>query len=215
VNAGELILGIESAIGGGSLAIFENGDELASRTGETSVSRAEEILPNIDDMLKAISRTPRDLTAVIVSVGPGSFTGIRVGISTALGLCESLGIPCLAMTSLEAMACHCGGESVIAAVPMGRDMICIQQFSPGKAESAPSLISEEQFNNLLFREDAVRFMVYGTIFERFAASPAAQKMTNTGMNLASLLCRASHSSFISEKIHPLFVDRSAFTKSSA
>ena len=212
---GELILGIESAIGGGSLAIFENGKELASRTGESYLSRAEEILPNINGMLNAIERKQKDLTTVVVSTGPGSFTGIRVGIATALGLRDSLRVRCLGMTALEALAYLAGDGIVTAALPVGRDMICVQHFTGGRAESPLSLVTVEQFNDLLSRKDTGHFVVHGSIYERFAASPIAFRITNGGENIASLLCRASESALATEEIHPLFIDRGTFAKSSA
>ena len=210
----DLILGIESAIGGGSLAIYEAGKELASWTGEARVSRAEEILPNIDRMLNELDRRPKDLGTIVLSQGPGSFTGIRIGIATALGLCESLGSRCVGITTLEALAHHAGNGSFTVGVPMGRDMICIQPYKGGKAVSTPCLITGEQFNDVLLKEDTGQFVVHRFIYQEYADSAGALRMIEGGINIASLLCRALDSAFATEKIHPLFIDRSTFTKSS-
>ncbi len=57
----------------------------------------------IDEVLKASDLTPSQVSAVAVSKGPGSYTGLRIGVSMAKGLCYSMGIPLIAIGSLEAM----------------------------------------------------------------------------------------------------------------
>jgi tRNA threonylcarbamoyl adenosine modification protein YeaZ len=168
-------------------------------------------LPKIDDMLNKIERKPEDLTTIVISTGPGSFTGIRVGIATALGLRDSLGVLSLGITALEALAHGAGAKIVTSAVPVGRDTFCIQRFANGEAESSPSLITRGQIEDLLREEDTDYFVVHGSIYELFADLAIAFRMTNAGENIASLLCRATESSFATKELRPLFVDRSTFT----
>jgi tRNA threonylcarbamoyladenosine biosynthesis protein TsaB len=61
-------------------------------------------MPALDALLRAMSSSMRDIHGIIVSLGPGSFTGLRVGVSTAKGLAHSLRIPLMGVSSLEAMA---------------------------------------------------------------------------------------------------------------
>ena len=74
------ILAIESAIAGGSLSLIRGDVELGNWIGRADVSRAEEILVNIDAMLTACGVSKHDLDLIAVSAGPGSFTGIRIGM---------------------------------------------------------------------------------------------------------------------------------------
>src|SRR3954468_18683875 len=100
----KLTLAIESAIAGGSLALLRNGELCASWTGSSSVSKSDELLANIDDLLTANHIATSDLQLIAVSAGPGSFTGIRIGIATALGLKTGLGIEMASVSALKAMA---------------------------------------------------------------------------------------------------------------
>jgi len=137
-----ITLAIESAIAGGSLSLLSNGSELEGWTGNDKVSRAEELLPNIIEILARQGVDRRMISRIAVSLGPGSFTGIRIGIATALGLKNSLNIPCVGMSALEAMAANANVTgTVIAALPVGRDLICSQVFEVSE-QGIPSPLSE-------------------------------------------------------------------------
>jgi len=102
-----LILGIDTATSIGSVALFETESRIP--VGELSVSlfaaHSEKLIPYIDFLLEESSRDYRDIDIVAVSIGPGSFTGLRVGLSTAKGLAFSLGKkPIVAVDSLMARA---------------------------------------------------------------------------------------------------------------
>ena len=121
-----LTLGIEAAVAGGSLSIFAGDREVASFTHEQRVARAEDLLGNIDTLLASNQIDKRELSGVVVSAGPGSFTGIRIGIATAQGLGMGLKIPVLNVSLLHALACSSSLRGdVVAQVPMGRGMVCV------------------------------------------------------------------------------------------
>jgi tRNA threonylcarbamoyladenosine biosynthesis protein TsaB len=63
-----------------------------------------EFVPALHSLLASAGNTPKDLTAVVTATGPGSFTGLRVGLAAAKGLVHGLGIPLIGVSSLEAMA---------------------------------------------------------------------------------------------------------------
>lgn len=123
------LLAIESAIAGGSVAFIEDGTVLAKWSGGKQASRSEELLPRIAEVLAESGTTPRDLRRVVVSNGPGSYTGIRIGIATAMGLATALNIPCTGVSLLAAVA-----ETVDAyrdrliVVPLGRSGHCWQFY---------------------------------------------------------------------------------------
>jgi tRNA threonylcarbamoyl adenosine modification protein YeaZ len=144
------VLAIESAIDGGSLSLFCDGAEVASRIGAAGVSRAEDLLVDIDDLLRTNGLSPRDLHIVAASAGPGSFTGIRIGLATAMGLARGAGAQFASAPLLHACASAQleSGLGTIA-LPVGRGSIAIQDFSrtPAgvSAVSAARVVQADEF----------------------------------------------------------------------
>ena len=99
------ILHIESSTLTCSIAVSRNGDTLALREShDQSYAHSEKLVVYIDEAIKQAALKPTDIDAVCVSKGPGSYTGLRIGVSAAKGLCYGLGIPLLSVGSLESMA---------------------------------------------------------------------------------------------------------------
>ena len=102
------ILAIETTGAYASVALLDEVSEapriLSVIHGNDRFSHLQNLTPQISQILEEHSLTPGDLTAVAVSCGPGSFTGIRIGVSTARALAQVLDIPCIPVSSLEALA---------------------------------------------------------------------------------------------------------------
>lgn len=99
------ILHIESSTLTCSVAISSNGKILALKEShDRSYAHSEKLVVYIDEAIKQARLKPSDLDAICVSKGPGSYTGLRIGVSAAKGLCYGLEIPLLSVGSLEAMA---------------------------------------------------------------------------------------------------------------
>jgi len=180
------VLAIESAISGGSISLQRDGLEIARWVGSSSVSKAEDLLANIDDLMirQGVSRGELDLIAV--SAGPGSFTGIRIGIATALGLRTGLGIRMASESALRAIAyTQPDDEHLTVAVPAGREAVCVQSF----ARSGRNLIDLDQPHTI--RESDLLLSLNGNIsgsvilptflFERV---PAEAGVIEFGSNVA-------------------------------
>ena len=120
------ILAIESAVGDGSISLWRGDSE--SSTERSGASRAEKIIIEIESLLREAAFAKNDLDLIAVSIGPGSYSGIRIGISTALGLGHSLDIPVVGISVLEALASGVNEERVIAVVPIGRSDLAWQVF---------------------------------------------------------------------------------------
>ncbi len=100
-----LILNIETATKNCSVAIAKDGQVIASRELATDgYAHAEKLHVFIDDVLKTSGIAYGDLSAVAVSKGPGSYTGLRIGVSAAKGFCMALGIPLISVGTLQVLA---------------------------------------------------------------------------------------------------------------
>ncbi len=98
------ILCIETATTVCSVALFENERLLALREINEGFSHAENLHVFVQEVLLAANCMPNQLSAIAVSVGPGSYTGLRIGVSTAKGLAYALSIPVIAIDTLQIIA---------------------------------------------------------------------------------------------------------------
>lgn len=98
-----LILQIETSTISCSVAVSLNGQTLAVKEIAERNAHASHLTLFIEEVLAASKKTFFDLNAIAVSMGPGSYTGLRIGVSTAKGLCFALDIPLIAINTLQAM----------------------------------------------------------------------------------------------------------------
>jgi tRNA threonylcarbamoyladenosine biosynthesis protein TsaB len=101
------------------------------------------LIPEIAAMLESRHATLRDVEAIVVVNGPGSFTGIRVGLSTAKGLAEGAGIPLIAVSRLALLAGSSGLPHVLAAIDAGRGEYYVGEYQNGQ-NLGEVLLSEEE-----------------------------------------------------------------------
>ena len=97
-------LAIESAAKTASVALFEDGVLRAELYQDNGLTHSKTVLPMVDALLSGLGTTARELDRIAVSNGPGSFTGLRIGVAAAKGLALALGIPCVGVSTLEAAA---------------------------------------------------------------------------------------------------------------
>lgn len=100
-----LILNLETATKNCSVSLAEDGVVIALKEfNDGNFSHAEKLNIFINDVLSKSSKTLQDVEAVAVSKGPGSFTGLRIGVSSAKGLCYALDIPLISVNTLQSLA---------------------------------------------------------------------------------------------------------------
>lgn len=99
-----LTLGIDSSAAAASAAIVEDGKLLGEYYVNTKQTHSQTLLPMVQGLLKTVGYTCRDLDVVAVSHGPGSFTGVRIGVACVKGIAFSSEVPCVGVSTLEAIA---------------------------------------------------------------------------------------------------------------
>ena len=121
------ILSLEASAVSASAAVTENGKVLSSAYLNVGLTHSQTLLPLADEVLKNSKTELKDISAIAVSSGPGSFTGLRIAAALLKGLAEPLNIPCIGVSTLEAMAAvHTDLDAVLCCV---MDARCKQVYN--------------------------------------------------------------------------------------
>lgn len=107
-----MLVAIDTSTDIASLALVKDGLTLTELTWHSGQNHTVQLLPNLEHLFKLIGADTGELTGVIVAKGPGSFNGLRVGVSTAKGLAFSLNIPIVGISSLEVEAYQYAGTGL-------------------------------------------------------------------------------------------------------
>jgi tRNA threonylcarbamoyladenosine biosynthesis protein TsaB len=150
-----IILAIDTAGIDCSAAVYDSSSKLvlSTVTEELGKGHAERLMAVIDKALDEASVDVRAIGRIAVVIGPGSFTGIRVGVAAARGFALSLGIECVGVTTLEALAGKYldehPGAPVVVAMDAKREEIYAQAFFPdGSPSNEPAALSAEAVRQL-------------------------------------------------------------------
>jgi len=103
-----LTLAFETSAKAASVALTEDGRLLAESYQNTGLTHSQTLMVMAEDLLKSSGKTAADITAVAVAEGPGSFTGVRIGVAAAKGFAWGAELPCYGVSTLEAMAVSLG-----------------------------------------------------------------------------------------------------------
>lgn len=148
------ILNIETSTKNCSVAVAKNGETIiCNEIAEEGYSHAERLHVFIDASLKEAGIVFQDLYAVAVSKGPGSYTGLRIGVSAAKGLCYALGIPLIAVDTLQVLAAQCSVSNglIVPMIDARRMEVYSAVFTPdleNKRETLAEIITENSFEDL-------------------------------------------------------------------
>jgi len=130
MEANPLILGLETATMGGSVCVARGSEVLASVMGDPSVSHSNTLLRDVKHVLQESGTNLEDIELFAAAVGPGSFTGLRIGLATTKALAATLSRRCLAVPTLAAVASAVGpATNVGSLLPAGRGELFVQLFT--------------------------------------------------------------------------------------
>ncbi|MBE6948661.1 MAG: tRNA (adenosine(37)-N6)-threonylcarbamoyltransferase complex dimerization subunit type 1 TsaB [Ruminococcaceae bacterium] len=112
------ILGFDSSAKAASVALTDNGKLLCQYWQASGLTHSRTLLAMAEDMLKNLDMKVNDVDAVAVSIGPGSFTGIRIGVAAVKGLSWAADKPACGVSTLEAMAYHLADRENVVICPV-------------------------------------------------------------------------------------------------
>ena len=108
------VLAIETTGKYGSASVIDDDGRVFSASSSEEMNHLRGMITLIDEAVREAGITKDELTHVAASVGPGSFTGIRIGVTTARIMSQMLGVPCIAVSTLEAMAVRALDKAISA-----------------------------------------------------------------------------------------------------
>lgn len=171
MSRAETLLAFDTALGGCTVGLYA-GDRFIGREVETSRDQARILLPLINDVLGEAGVTYADIDMIVSTVGPGSFTGLRLGLSTARSLSLALDCPAAGVTTFDAMALYAiaeGGaeDPVLVVLETKRADYYAQLFTPdGAPETPPQALTCESVHDLV---DGRRVILAGDGVTRISA----------------------------------------------
>ena len=150
-----LILGVETATRRGSVCLMREQTVLATKLGDAQSSHSNTLLRDIHELLTESNCSVQDISLIAAASGPGSFTGLRIGLASAKALAATLPSACIGVPTLNAVARASGSSRAsVALLPAGRGELFAQKF----AVSAGVVMELDQPGHLSPRE----------LFERYA-----------------------------------------------
>ena len=199
-----LLLALESSAKAASAALSRHGRLVAQSYQCGGLTHSRTLLPMTEDLLKNCGVRLADVDAVAVAYGPGSFTGVRIGVATAKGLCWGADKPCVGVSTLEAMAWNgeCAGEDAVLCCAMDarRAQVynalftfrggALERLCPDRAISLDELAGELETvrKKVFFLGDGAE-LCYNALSSRISGAVLAPE--NVRMQSAWGVCRAA------------------------
>ena len=194
------ILGIECSAGPASVAITENGVLLGSNFINVKLTHSQTLMPMVEQTLKNCTLSLVDIDYIAVAAGPGSFTGVRIGISAVKGMAAPLKTPCVSVSTLFAMAQkYVDRDCIVCAVMDARRMQFynalfkvengnVQRLCNDRAISIEDLREElKPYDNVVIAGDGARLFFENAWLDNITLADYEKVYQNAvGVSLAAL-----------------------------
>ncbi|MCM1024307.1 MAG: tRNA (adenosine(37)-N6)-threonylcarbamoyltransferase complex dimerization subunit type 1 TsaB [Prevotella sp.] len=190
-----IILGIDTSGKTASAAVCSENAVLAQTTVYTKLTHSQVILPVCKDVLKSAGLELPDVDIIAAAAGPGSYTGLRIGIAAVKAMCFALDKPCVGISTLEALACNVSlHRGVICAVMAARlDLVYCAVFrSDGKTVTRLTEDGILPAGELTSRLEAMdgTVVTVGDAADRISGEKFITAPPHLRLQLASSLCAA-------------------------
>jgi tRNA threonylcarbamoyladenosine biosynthesis protein TsaB len=135
-----IILALDTCVDACSVALVADSRTLAAISEPMQRGHQERLAPMVAEAFATAGLRPDALDRIAVTIGPGSFTGLRVGLAFAKAMALALGRPCVGIGTLEALALSAGPGFVAACLDARRGRVYLQAFANGRAVMAPDIL---------------------------------------------------------------------------
>ena len=149
------VLAIETSTPASSVALADDRQLVASATRVDRTGHGAFLVSAMDFCFDQAGWSPRDIDAIVVDIGPGLYTGIRVGLATGQGLAATLGVPVMPATSLNALALRAatGRRHIWSVVDVRRGEVAVAGYRPVPGgvvmDAQPELVTDDGFRGVL------------------------------------------------------------------
>ena len=192
------------------VGIFENEKLIDKIELNNGLTHSETLMPILKQILEKNSLVLKDFDLIAVDIGPGSFTGIRIGVATAKAFSDSLTIPCVGIDSLEILAYQIKEPSIVcSAIDCKNDNCYFALYELRNNEyvilEAPSAKTKQEVTDLLdskYSNKEIKF-----VGDEFSSKSLFNHLSVENLNLAALK-KFTRNNFHGEEILPLYLKKS-------
>lgn len=218
------ILAMDTATLTSSVAVAGPGRVLAELTAETRFTHSETLVPHIDEALRLAGVGRGDLSAVAVSIGPGSFTGLRIGLAAAKAIAYALAIPLVGVPTPEVLAAAFPSPGAVVAPLLDAQkgnayfalyrwtesgLSCEREVAVASPAEIAAAVSAVQGSVMLTGDFAQKFLAKGAPPENALLAPASHRMPRAALVAARGFARLESGAGQSPMtLEPLYIRRS-------
>lgn len=185
-----MLLAIDTATEWAGVALYDTSGLLAEANWNTGRNHSAQVVPLAHHLLGNLGASVGDLTGIGVSLGPGSWSGLRVGLSIAKGIALAAQLPVLGVSSLDTLAYphQRTGRSVVAAIRLGRDRYAVAEYRLRRSWTRIGVERNETRDQLIAGIPELA-LVCGDIDVRLAAAINAARGTGVVVPMPSISAR--------------------------
>ena len=192
------VLAIDTATNACSAAVWEDGSIIASRYEEMIRGQAERLMPMVAEIADEVGRSIKNVNLVAVTIGPGAFTGVRIGLAAARGFALSAKVSCLGLTTLEVIAASIvpARSMVLVALSSKREDVYFQIFDCDGAQCNEATTAQPEQVSVIAAQYAINgkdFILAGD-----GALAVSEHLCEVGIHSEILPIRYPHAAVVAK-----------------
>jgi tRNA threonylcarbamoyladenosine biosynthesis protein TsaB len=210
-RAERLVLGIETASKTGSLAILAADVVIAGSEFAAGETVSELLLPRIGEMIAEAGRSLLEVDLIAVVTGPGSLTGVRVGLAAAAGLAKGLGVRCAGVSAFEALLPETDdGPATLLLVAAGK-MVAWELLRNGE-RCQDGVCTEEEFLVVIGETEPSRVICTGDASDKIKDLPSVEVVRNMAIGAALRAHRIASRELAASFLKPVYTKGPSFRR---